>query len=267
LLGRDDSNWIGTMRKLALSLATVALIAFGGNASAAEIKALITTALKTSIEDLAPQFERATGHKLRAAYGPSSMLAKRIAGGEDADFVILGGDGIDELIKQRKVIDGSNVRFARSMIGAAVAKGAPKPDISSTEAFKRALLAAKSVAYSSVASGGASGMFLAKAFETMGIAEALAAKAKLAAGGPDGFAAAFVIKGEAEIALQPIPELMAVPGVDIVGPLPGDFQNVTTYAAGVTVFAAEAEAAEALVKFLTTPAAAVVFKARGLNPP
>jgi molybdate transport system substrate-binding protein len=255
------------MHKLATALAIGLVIALGGSASAAEIRSLITTALKTSIEDLAPQFERATGHKLRAAYGPSSALAKRITAGEDADFVILGGDGIDELIKQGKVIDGSNVKFARAMIGAAVAKGAPKPDISSTEAFKRALLAAKSVAYSSVASGGASGVFLAKVFETMGIAEVLMAKAKLAAGGPEGFAAAFVVNGEAEIALQPIPELMAVTGVDIVGPLPGDFQNVTTYAAGVPVYAAEAEAAEALVKFLTTPAAAAVFKARGLNPP
>jgi molybdate transport system substrate-binding protein len=238
----------------------------GPSAHAAEIKALITTALKTSIEDLAPQFERATGHKLRAAYGPSSALVKRIIDGEDADFVIVGGDGIDQLIKQGKVIDGSDAKFARSMIGAAVAKGAPRPDISSADAFKRALLAAKSVAYSDAAIGGASGVYLAKAFEKMGIAAALKAKAKLAAGGPAGFAATFVANGEAEIALQPIPELMAVPGVDIVGPLPGDFQNVTTYAAGVTVYAAEAEAAEALVKFLSTPAAAAVFKAMGLDP-
>jgi molybdate transport system substrate-binding protein len=152
------------------------------------------------------------------------------------------------------------------MIGAAVAPGAPKPDISSEDAFKRALLAAKSVAYSDAASGGASGVYLAKVFEKMGIAAALKAKAKLAAGGPDGFAGAFVANGEAEIALQPIPELMAVPGIEIVGPLPGEFQNVTTYAAGVTVFAAEPEAAEALIKFLLTPAAAAVFKAKGLAP-
>jgi molybdate transport system substrate-binding protein len=248
-------------------LAVGALLTFSGSASAVEIKALITTALKTSIEELAPQFERVTGHKLRAAYGPSSTLSKRIMDGEDADFVILGGGGIDDLIRQGKVIDGSTAKFARSMIGAAVAKGAPKPDISSTEAFKRALLAARSVAYTDAASGGASGVFLAKVFETMGIAAALSAKAKLAAGGPEGFAASFVAKGEAEIALQPIPELMAVPGVDIIGPLPGEFQNASTYAAGVTVFAAEAEAAEALVKFLTTPAALAVFKVRGLDPP
>jgi molybdate transport system substrate-binding protein len=265
-LGRGDKYWIFRMRKLATAVATGALIALGGSAHAVEIKALITTALKTSIEELAPQFERATGHKLRAAYGPSSVLIKRLADGEDADFVIVGGDGIEVLIKRGKVMDGSGVKFARSMIGAAVAKGAPKPDISSAEAFKRALLAAKSVAYSDAASGGASGVYLAKVFETMGIAAALKAKAKLAAGGPDGFAAAFVINGEAEIALQPIPELMAVPGIDIVGPLPGDFQNVTTYAAGVPVFAAEPEAAAALIKFLSTPAAAAVFKAKGLDP-
>src|SRR5205807_69657 len=177
---------IHDMRKLAAMWAVGALIAFGGSASAAEIKALITTALKTSIDELAPLFERATGHKLRAAYGPSSTLVKRIVDGEDADFVIVGGDGTDALTRQGKVVDGSSARFARSMIGAAVAKGAPKPDISSAEAFKRALLAAKSVAYSDAAGGGASGVFLAKAFEKLGIAAALKAKAKLAAGGPDG---------------------------------------------------------------------------------
>jgi molybdate transport system substrate-binding protein len=255
------------MRKLVAMWAVGALIAFGGSASGAEIKALITTALKTSIEELAPQFERATGHKLRAAYGPSSTLVKRFVDGEDADFVIVGGEGIDALTRQGKVVDGSSAKFARSMIGAAVAKGAPKPDISSAEAFKGALLAAKSVAYSDAAGGGASGVFLAKAFEKIGIAAALKAKAKLAAGGPDGFAAAFVANGEAEIALQPIPELMAVLGVDIVGPLPGDFQNVTTYAAGIPVYAAEPDAAKALIHFLTTPAAAAVFKAKGLDAP
>jgi molybdate transport system substrate-binding protein len=257
----------GLRRKVAAALAFGALFAWDGSASAVEINALVTTALKTSIEELAPQFERVTGHKLRAAYGPSNALSKRIVDGEDADLVILGGDGIDDLIKRGKVIDGSDAKIARSMIGAAVAKGAPRPDISSTEAFKRALLAAKSVAYTDPASGGASGLFLAKVFAEMGIAAALSAKAKLAAGGPDGFAATFVAKAEAEIALQPIPELMAVPGVDVVGPLPGDFQNASTYAAGVTVFAAEAEAAEALVKFLATPTAAAVFKSKGLEPP
>jgi molybdate transport system substrate-binding protein len=254
------------MQKVATALAIGALLATCGSAAAVEIKALITTALKTSIEDIAPLFERATGHKLRAAYGPSSTLTKRIVDGEDADFVIVGGDGMDVLIRQGKAMEGRTEKFARSMIGAAVAKGAPKPDISSEDAFRRALLGAKSVAYSDAASGGASGVYLAKVFEKMGIAASLRAKAKLAAGGPDGFAAAFVANGEAEIALQPIPELMAVPGVEIVGPLPGDFQNVTTYAAGVTVFAAEPEAAEVLLKFLLTPAAADVFKAKGLDP-
>jgi molybdate transport system substrate-binding protein len=183
------------MSTLAAASAIGLLATIGPGAHAAEIKALITTALKTSIDDLAPQFQRATGHTLRASYGPSSTLTKRIAEGEDADFVILGGDGIDVLIRQRKVMDGSGVKFARSMIGAAVAEGAPKPDISSADAFKRALLAARSVAYSDAAGGGASGVYLAKAFEKMGIAAALKAKAKLAAGGPDGFAAAFVAIG------------------------------------------------------------------------
>ena len=163
------------MRKLAAMWAVGALIAFGGSASAAEIKALITTALKTSIEELAPQFERATGHKLRAAYGPSSTLVKRIVDGEDADFVIVGGEGIDALTRQGKVVDGSSARFARSMIGAAVAKGAAKPDIRTVEAFRRVLLAVNSIAYSDSASG----IYLSPTlFAKLGIADQVASKSR-----------------------------------------------------------------------------------------
>src|SRR5262249_44079170 len=149
--------------------------------------------------------------------------------GETADVVILGGDSIAALIGQGMIAAGSKTDVARGMIGAGVAKGAAKPDISSEAAFKAALLGAKAVAVTDPAGGGSSGVFFGKLFEKMGLTEALKPKLKLAAGGPNGYAATFVIRGEADFAMQPIPELMAVPGIEVVGPLPGAFQNATTY--------------------------------------
>src|SRR5436190_20295945 len=245
--------------------AFVAFVLAAGTASAAEIKALISTAMKAPFEEIAAQFEKATGHNVSAAYGPTGGLAKRIADGEAADMVVLGSQ-TSELMKQGKLAAGSNTDIARGMIGAGVAKGAPKPDISSETAFKAALLSAKSIAVTDPASGGGSGVYFGKLFEQMGLAQSLKPKLKLAAGGPNGYAATFVARGEAEFALQPIPELMAVPGIEVVGPLPGAFQNVTTYTASIPTNAKEAGAAKALIKFLTAPAAAAIYKAKGLQP-
>ena len=225
-------------------IAIAAFLLAAGAANAVEIKALISTAMKAPFEEIAAQFEKATGHKVSAAYGPTGGLAKRIADGETADMVVLGGSQTPELMKQGKLAAGSNTDIARGMIGVGVVKGAPKPDISSEAAFKAALLSAKSIAVTDPASGGGSGVYFGKLFEQMGLAQSLKPKLKLAAGGPNGYAATFVARGEAEFALQPIPELMAVPGIEVVGPLPGAFQNVTTYAAGVLVYAAEPEATE-----------------------
>ena len=258
------------MRKVLIAFFITLLLA--PVARAAEVRALISTAMKAAIEELAPKFERASGHKLAIAYGPTGGLAKRIAGGEVADLIILGGgaiarddEGLGLLIAQRKVT-GGNIAIARSMIGAAVAKGAAKPDISTEEKFIAVLRAAKSVAYTDAASGGSSGVYLGRLFDRMGLAEMLKPKAKLAAGGPNGYAATFVAKGEAEIALQPIPELLAVPGIDVVGPLPGAFQNVTTYIAKIHADAKQPAAAKALIDFLTAPAAVPVYKSKGLEP-
>jgi molybdate transport system substrate-binding protein len=248
--------------------AIIALAAFliaASAANAAEIKALISTAMKAPFEEIAAQFEKATGHKVSAAYGPTGGLAKRIADGEAADMVVLGSQTA-ELMKQGKIATGSNTDIARGLIGAGVMKGAPKPDISSEAAFKAALLSAKSIAVTDPASGGGSGVYFGKLFEEMGLAQALKPKLKLAVGGPNGYAATFVARGEAEFALQPIPELMAVPGIEIVGPLPGAFQNITTYTASVPTSAKEADAAKALIKALAAPSAAAIYRAKGLEP-
>lgn len=171
--------------------------------------------------------------------------------------------GIETLTKNGKVIAGTGTLIASSGMGVAVLKGAPKPDISTPEKFKQALLAAKAVAYTDPASGGASGLHFTKVLERLGIAKEINAKAKLGSGVPS---ASFVVKGEADIAIQQIPELLGVQGVELVGPLPGDLQNVTPFAGGVHVSSANPDAGRALIKFLQTPEAAAVFKARGLNP-
>ena len=254
------------MHRIAFTITIALGLVMAGHTQAAEVKALVSTAMKAPFEDIAAQFEKATGHKIIVTFGPTGPLTKRIADGETADVVILGGDSTAALLNQGKIAAGSNAAAARGLIGAGVAKGAPKPDISSEAAFKAALLGAKSIAVTDPASGGGSGVYFGKLFEQMGLTQSLKPKLKLAAGGPNGYAATFVANGEAEFALQPIPELMAVPGIEVVGPLPGAFQNVTIYTASIPVSAKEADAAKALIKALAAPSSAAIYRARGLEP-
>src|SRR4051794_960699 len=202
-----------TVRYAAAGVAALALPLHA--AAAAELKVLTTPALKAVWHELGPKFE-ATGHKLTIVFAPSGAIGKRVAEGETADLLVSTPAGIDGLIKAGKVADGTNTPLASSGMGVAVLKGAPKPDISTAEAFKRALLGAKAVAYTDPASGGASGVHMAKVLERLGIANEVNAKAKLGRGQP---VATFVTKGEADIAIQQIPELMEVEGVEIAGPL------------------------------------------------
>jgi molybdate transport system substrate-binding protein len=232
----------------------------------AEIKLLSTTAMKTTMDELSSPFERARGCKIVASYAPSTQVAKRIAEGETADIAIATAPGMDELIRLGRIIVGSRVDIAHSAIGVAVRAGARQPDISSAESFKQALLAAKSIAMSNPVGGGASGIHLWKMFERLGIAQALKPKTIFGPGGPAGLIGLFLLRGEAEIGLQQMPELMAVPGIDIVGPVPNELQSITVFAAGIPINANDAEAGKALAKFLTTPAAASVIKAKGMEP-
>jgi molybdate transport system substrate-binding protein len=242
-----------------------ALLAMPPAAGAAEIKVLVTTAMKTAMDELAAAFERATPHKVTITYGPSGALAKRIADGEAADLVVFAG-GVDELIDRKKIVPAGRTDIARAKIGVSVRKGAPKPDIATSGAFRHALLTAKSVAFADPASGGASGVYLVKMIERLGIAAEVKAKARLARGGPDGMVSAIVAKGDAEIGLQQISEIMSVAGVDLVGPLPDELQTVTTYVAGVPATASQPDLAVAFVRFLTTPDAAAIYRAKGLEP-
>ncbi len=237
-----------------------------GVASPVEIKVLSTTALKAVFEELSPRFERDTGHRLAVVFGPSLVLEKRVAEGEAADVAIVTGPGAKELAARGKLVAASLVEVARSAIGVAVRHGAAKPDLSSVEGFKRALLAAKAIALSKPVGGGASGSHMAKVFERLGITEAMAAKAKYGAGGAGGLAGLVVLRGEADIGIQQMAELIAVAGIDVVGPLPAELQSVTTFTAAVPTGASEPDAGRALIAFLGTPAAKGVIKAKGLEP-
>jgi len=247
-----------------LAAIAVFLLAQATFASAAEIKVFSTIGVQAALEELAPKFEKATGNKLSITWGTAAMLVKRVQGGESADLYVLTKQSFDALTKDGKAAAGADAIFAKSGMAMVVKKGAPKPDISTADAFKQALLKAKSIAYSNPAAGGASGVYLAKLLERMGIADQVKAKTKHPPAG--GNAANLVVSGEAELAVQQEPEVMSVSGVDMVGPLPADLNNITTYSAGVSTATKQAAAGNALIKFLHSPEAQTVFKARGLTP-
>jgi molybdate transport system substrate-binding protein len=231
-----------------------------------DIKVLSTTAMKTVFEELAPAFERETGNRLAVTLGPSMQLEKRLNEGAAADMAIVSAAGVRDLIEHGRLIAGSTVVIANSLIGVAVQKGAPKPDISSVEGFKQALLAAKSLAMSKPVGGGQSGAHMAKVLAQLGIAEAILPKAKYGEGGAKGLAGLVVLRGEADIGIQQMAELMAVIGIDVVGPLPAALQSITPFVAGIPANATDAEVSRAVIMFLTTPEAKRVIKAKGLDP-
>jgi molybdate transport system substrate-binding protein len=239
-------------------IAAAALI-FSGAAGAAEIKVLSTQATEDAYRELVPLFEQASGHKVTTIFTGTLDVQKRIAAGEAYDLIIMAGPAIDDFIKSGKVVPGSRTDLARSGVGVAVRAGAPKPDISSTEALKKTLLSAKSIGYST----GPSGVYLAKLFERLGVADAVKPKLKQTPTGV--FVGGLVASGEAEIGFQQVSELSHFPGVDFVGPLPAEVQEITVFSSGLQVGAKQAEAANAWVKFLTAPAAAPAFTKRGLQ--
>lgn len=227
-------------------------------AHAAEIKVMATAAIQEAYLELVPEFERTTGNKVVTLWVPTVEIMSRLKDGERVDLVIMAADSVDELIKLGKIVPGSRVDIATSGIGVAVRAGAPKPDISSAEAFERTLLAAKSIVYSF----GPSGVYLAGLFQRMGIADKLKPKLKQVKGEPTG---AVVARGEAEIGFQQVCELLPVAGIDFLGPLPASIQKITVIAAGLHVAAKQPDAASALVKFLTAPAAAPIIRKKGME--
>src|ERR1019366_5031573 len=236
-----------------------------GAASAAEVRVMISGGLTAAYKVLVPEFERLTGHKVLTAYGPSmgttiNAIPIRLERGEPADVLIMVGYALGDLIKQGKVIAGSRADLSKSLIGIVVRSGAPKPDISSADALKRALLSAKSIAYSDSASG----VYVStEMFQRLGIANAMKDKARKIPAEP---VAGVVAPGDAEIGFQQIAELLPVPGVDIVGPLPSELQKVTVFSAGIATVSKEPEAGKALIKFLASPSASPAIIKSGMEP-
>jgi molybdate transport system substrate-binding protein len=251
------------MRKTGLLLgAAIGMSMMAQQASAAEIKVLTTGAFRSVVVALVPEFEKATGHKVVVDNGTVGQLQKRVDGGETFDVLVLSPKGIEDYIKGGKIAAGSNARLAKVGVGVMVKDGAPKPDVSSVDAFKKALLAAKTVGYIDPASGGSSGIYVSGLLDKLGIADQVKPKAKLKQGG---HVSDLVKSGEAEIGIHQMSEIVGQAGVTLVGPLPAEIQNYTVYVVGLSTAAKDAEAAKAFIKVLTGPSAAGVLKSKGME--
>jgi molybdate transport system substrate-binding protein len=250
-------------RSLALGIVTAVLLV--GSANAAEVRVMISGGLTVAYKELVPEFERLTGNKVLTAYGPSmgttvNAIPIRLERGEPADVLIMVGYALGDLVKQGKVVADSRVDLVKSPIGIAVKSGAPKPDISSADAVKRALLATKTIAYSDSASG----VYVStEMFEKLGIADAMKDKARKIPATPVG---EIVARGDAEIGFQQVSELLPVQGIDIVGQLPSELQKVTVFSAGIASVSKEPDAGKALIKFLASPTASAVIIKSGMEP-
>ena len=248
------------MRVLLIALFALAAI---GPASAADLKLLTAGAFKSVALELVPEFEKKTGHKVTVENDTAGGLARRIAGGEYFDVVVLPPAALAPLLGS-KAVESSVKPLARVGIGVAIKQGAPVPDISTVDAWKQSLLAARAIAYTDPASGGTAGTYLAKLFEKMGIADELKPKSVLVKGG---LAAEKIVSGEATIAMQPASELLAVPGVVLVGPIPLEVQTYIIYAGAVSAAARDRGAADALLAALHGPDKAALLKKKGMELP
>jgi molybdate transport system substrate-binding protein len=231
-----------------------------GEKSGASLVLFSSNSTRAVLAELLPQFERASGCRVSASYDPALIMLRRIDAGDTADLAILGQSAIDALAASRKIVPESRRTLARCGVGIGARAGAAKPDVSSTAALKQTLLAAKSIAHTT---SGASGIHFGGIIKRLGIEDEVRAKAVTNEGGLIG---ELVARGEAELAVQQIPELMAVPGVELVGPLPQELQSISVLAAGIFAGARDKAAAKALIDFLATPAAMRVFRAKGLEP-
>ncbi|WP_020697935.1 molybdate ABC transporter substrate-binding protein [Reyranella massiliensis] len=229
-----------------------------------DLKIFSTIAVQSALEALAPQFEAESGFRLRITWNTAPVLVKRLQAGETADVLLLNRAGIDAMIREGRIRSSSEVTLASSATAIAIKAGAARPDISTPEALKQTLLAARAISYTDPAAGGASGIYFAKLLDRLGIADEINAKTKFPP--PAGLSGDFLLTGEADLAIQQKPELLQVPGIEILGMLPGDLHMVTVFVAGVEVSSPHAAPAKALIDFLRSPPATEIFRAKGLDP-
>jgi len=240
--------------------AAAALLLLQGIAEAAEIRLFASGALKEAYLELIPAFEKASGHQVRLEWSSTTEIRKRVSAGEIHDLVILGDSGTEALIRDGKLVGTTRRVFAKSGISIAVRAGAPRPDISSADALKKALLAARSVGYSE----GASGTYLVGMFRKLGLYDEVSSKASVTK--PNEPVGEKIVRGEAELGFHQLSELIPVKGIHIVGPLPDELQQITVFSGALHRSAAEPEAARALIKYLTAPAAGNSIRKYGLDP-
>jgi molybdate transport system substrate-binding protein len=221
-------------------------------------------AVQPVVETLLAGFTQQTGIRPDFTWNTAPALIKRLQAGETADLLILNRAGMDTMIREGRVAAGSETTLASSPAAIAVRAGAPRPDISTAEALKQTLLAARAISYSDPAAGGASGIHFAKVLQQMGIADAINAKNRFPP--PGGLCARFLPTGDVDIAIQQMPELKQVGGIDIVGPLPPPYALVTVFVAGVETASAKPVEAKALIDFLRLPTAIAAFREKGLDP-
>jgi molybdate transport system substrate-binding protein len=244
---------------MAFALLIAPMIGIGA-AQAAEVKVMAANAVKEAYLELVSAFEKSTGHKVTTIWGGTERVAKRVGGGEVVDIVLIAAPSIDRLIAEGKLVAGSRADFAKSGVGVAVRTGLPKPDISSAQALKRAVLSANSVAYSS----GPSGFYVGELFKRMGIADEIKNRVRQPPSGVQ--VGELVARGEADLGFQQISELLHVKGIDYLGPLPPEIQNITIYSVGLHSAAPTPDAAKALVKLLTSSQAGPILRKIGMEP-
>jgi len=249
--------------RLPIALTVFLAIFAAGESSAAEVKILTAGAFKPVVMALAPAFEQQSGHKLVIDNDTAGGLLRRIGGGEAFDVAVLTPAAVKELVGAGKITAGTPANLARTSVGVAVKDGAAKPDIATVAAFRATVLAAGRVAYIDPAAGGSSGIYISKLFETMGIAVAVKAKAVLV---PGGLVAQKLVTGDADLAIHQISEILAVKGATLVGPLPREIQNYTTYTGGLGAGSMQPDAAKALLAFLGGDAAKRVLADKGMEP-
>lgn len=257
-----------TARLLGAALLGVVAVA-PGTARATDLAVVAPGATRSILKELVPAFEKASGDHVAVTFGTAGEVERRLTSREPFDVALITKTRLDTLEADGTIVKGSVVVIGRSPVALAVKQGAPKPDISTVEAFKQALLTARSVAYTDPASGGTSGIHMQAVLRRLGIADQLAAKTKLitgAAGAPPAVGEA-VAHGEAELGLQPISELIGTAGIEIVGAIPPELQSADlTYGAGLPTDGRQPKAGAAFIRFLVEPAAVAVVKAKGMLP-
>jgi molybdate transport system substrate-binding protein len=261
MLGRFFSR--RATREVVIKCSLLLALGAAPAAHSAEVKVMSTVALTPTLDELTPKYESSSGNKLVVVYSTIADLNKRIQAGETADVMILSRPVLDALQTQGKVAQDSIVNVGSSYVAVGVRTGAPKPDISTAEKLKSALLAAKSISYADPAKGGASGVYFAKVIDRLGIADQMKSKTVLVPGAQAG---ELVAKGEVEMGIAQASEIASVPGAQVVGPLPGDLNSAIIFAVGIGSMSKDPAAAKSLIELLTSPTGAAVLKSKGMDP-